>query len=178
VHTAGSQSTTRGRLRRAIFFDRDGVLNVDSGYVGSVERFQWMPGAKEAIRLANDAGYFVFVVTNQSGIARGLFTEADVRQLHDHMQKELQAQRARIDSFAYCPHYPGGSVARYSIECACRQPRPGMVFDLISKWPIEVEGSVLIGDKATDIAAGEAAGLATVLFRGGDLREYLSTAMQ
>ena len=103
--------------RPAVFFDRDGVLNVDSGYIGSADRFIWVTGAREAVRLANARGYLVFVVTNQSGVARGLFDEASVRALHDHMQAELSAIGGHVDEFCYCPHLPDAARSEYALDC-------------------------------------------------------------
>jgi len=143
--------------RPAAFLDRDGVLNEDIGYVGNRERFRWLPGAIEAVKSLNDAGYFVFVVTNQAGVARGFYTEAHVVDLHQHMQDELGAAGAHIDDFRYCPHHPEGKVSRYTSLCAWRKPAPGMILDLIKKWPVRREGSFMVGDKETDIEAAVAA---------------------
>ena len=117
-----------------MFFDRDGVLNVDCGYVGSVDRFVWLTGAREAVRLANVRGFLVFVVTNQSGVARGLYDEASVRALHDHMQAELTAIGGHVDEFCYCPHLPDAERSEYALDCDCRKPKPGMICNLVARW--------------------------------------------
>ena len=115
-------ATAAGRARPAIFLDRDGVLNVDRGYVHRIEDFAWLPGAIDAIKIANDRDWLVFVVTNQSGVARGLYDEERVRFLHDHMQQELRRHGAHIDDFRYCPYHPEATVAKYAQASTWRKP--------------------------------------------------------
>ena len=142
--------------RPAAFLDRDGVLNVDSGYIHQIDQLEWIVGAPEAVRLINDAGFYVFVVTNQSGVARGLYDEAAIVRVHAHMQDTLQKQGARIDEFYYCPHHPEGTVKEYAVECACRKPMPGMLEQAAREWPIDIGRSFLIGDRDADLAAAAA----------------------
>ena len=141
----------------AAFLDRDGVINYDDHHVFRQEAIRWMPNAAKAIRRLNEAGYHVFVFTNQSGIARGMFTEENLHTLHDWMRAELLTQGARIDDVRYCPHYSGGSVAGYLEDHPWRKPSPGMILDLMQHWPVRHEGSFVIGDRATDIEAATAA---------------------
>src|SRR5262249_45434690 len=146
--------------RPAVFLDRDGTLNHDAGHVHRVADFRWLPGAVNAIRRLNGGGYYVFVVTNQSGVARGLSHEAALLKLHGWMNDELGGAGARIDDVRYCPHHPQGSIAAYRTACSCRKPAAGMLLDLINVWPVIREASIMIGDKESDAAAGRAAGIA------------------
>jgi D,D-heptose 1,7-bisphosphate phosphatase len=166
------------RRRRAVFFDRDGVLNVDHGYVGSISRFKWSAGAREAVKLVNERGWFAFVVTNQAGVAHGYYGETAVAALHGHMQRELIAMGAHIDDFRYCPYHPEAKVAAYARKSGWRKPAPGMILDLVKHWPIDLPGSFLIGDKDTDLAAASAAGIRGCLFTAGRLDTFTADCMQ
>ena len=159
--------------RPAFFFDRDGVLNVDVGYTHLPDQFEWMKGAREAIRLCNDLGCFVFVVTNQAGVARGFYDESAVLTLHAWMQEELAKMGAHVDAFEYCPHHPDGVQAKYRSDCRRRKPNPGMILDLLDGWPVLREKSCLIGDKESDVEAAHAAGLKAIRYQGGDLKTII-----
>jgi D-glycero-D-manno-heptose 1,7-bisphosphate phosphatase len=165
-------------LRPAAFLDRDGTLNHDTGYVYRIADFRWLPGAVNAVRALNANGYYVFIVTNQSGVARGLYNETAIRGLHDWMNDELRAAGARIDDFRYCPHHPEASVAAYRTECSCRKPAAGMLLDLMAAWPVVREGSIMIGDKDSDAAAGIAAGIASAVVPPGGLEEYVERLLK
>jgi D-glycero-D-manno-heptose 1,7-bisphosphate phosphatase len=154
-------------FRSAVFLDRDGVINEETGYVSSVDELAWIDGAPEAIARLNRAGFLVMVVTNQAGIARGYHSVADVVRLHDYMRDELARRGAAVDAFDYCPHHPD-----FGPPCVCRKPAPGMILRLARRWRIDVARSWLVGDKRSDIEAGLAAGLAPVLVRTGYGREY------
>jgi D-glycero-D-manno-heptose 1,7-bisphosphate phosphatase len=163
------------RRHPAVFLDRDGILNVDHGYVHAPDKVEWVPGAKEAIRRLNDAGYYLFVVTNQAGVAHGFYGEAEFVNLHRWMAQELASVGAWIDDWRYCPYHPQGGVAAYKSAHAWRKPNPGMIEDILSRWPVEREGSFLVGDKMSDIEAAKAAGLPGYWFRGGNLLAFLES---
>jgi D-glycero-D-manno-heptose 1,7-bisphosphate phosphatase len=142
--------------RPAAFLDRDGVLNVDHGYAHRPDQIEWVAGGPQAVRLLNEAGYIVIVVTNQAGVARGLYDEAAIHHLHAHMQDVLLTQGARIDAFYYCPHHPEGTVKEFAVACVCRKPGAGMLEQAARDWPIDIRRSFLIGDKETDMQAAAA----------------------
>lgn len=166
----------RQRLRPAVFLDRDGVLNHDDRYVGSRERFRWIDGAAEAVAALNEAGAFVFVVTNQAGVARGYYTEADVEALHAAIRAELRTAGAHLDDVRHCPFHAEGIVPAFARAHPWRKPEPGMLLDLMAHWPVDRAASHLVGDRESDCAAARAAGVRPHLFPGGDLHAFLTDA--
>lgn len=159
--------------RPAVFFDRDGVLNHDSGYTFETHKLEWIEGAREAVKAVNDAGYFAFVITNQSGVARGYYEEHHVVTLHRWMAEQMAEVGAHIDAFEYCPDHPDGTVARYSRVSDRRKPAPGMITDLANRFPIDMTRSMVFGDKDSDMEAARAAGVAGHLFEGGNLETFV-----
>jgi D-glycero-D-manno-heptose 1,7-bisphosphate phosphatase len=153
--------------RRAVFLDRDGTINEDVGYPGRFDQVRIYPYSFEAIRKINEAGLAVVVVTNQSGIGRGFFTEAALRVLHEKFDAALLAGGARLDSIYYCPHHPGSEVPGYGIDCACRKPLPGMALKAREALGLDLDGSYMVGDKEEDIRFGLAFGGTPVLVLTG-----------
>lgn len=167
---AEARRTIADQLRRpALFLDRDGVLNHDDNYVGFSERLRWMDGAAEAVRAANEAGAFVFVVTNQAGVAKGHYAEADVLALHRWMACELRRHGAHVDDWRYCPYHLEATVAAYRQAHPWRKPEPGMLLDLMEHWPIDADRSLMVGDQPSDLAAAAAANVTALRFEGGNL---------
>jgi len=160
--------------RPALFLDRDGVLNEDPGYVYRWEDFRWIEGAIEVVGAFNRAGWLVIVVTNQSGVGRGYYTEADMHALHARMAEELAQAGARIDAFYHAPHHPDAKLDAYRHpDPPDRKPNPGMILKALAEWPINREASILIGDKPSDLEAALRAGIRSVLFTGHNLKTFL-----
>ncbi len=161
-----------------MIFDRDGVLNEDVGYAYQPAQIRWIEGAMAAVKAVNDAGLFAFVATNQSGVARGYYTEADVQALHAWMNAELdRVADARIDAFVYSPFHPQAALAAYRRDSACRKPQPGMILDLLARFSVDPGRTLMIGDKDSDVAAAHAAGVEGLLFEGGSLLATLAPVL-
>lgn len=139
-------------MNKAIFLDRDGTLNVEKNYLYRIEDFEWIPGAIEALKLMQDAGYLLVVVTNQSGIGRGYYTEEDYRKLERWMLQTLKEQGVNLSAVYHCPHLPDAQVEEYRKDCTCRKPKLGMFQQAIADWDIDVDNSYTIGDKLRDCA--------------------------
>ncbi len=167
------QEVPRVLRRPALFLDRDGVINVDHGWVGTRERFEWMPGAREAIRQATGAGWHVFVVTNQSGVARGHYDEEAVASLHAWMADEVRRAGGTIDDIRYCPYHADAAVAAYRRASDWRKPEPGMLLDLMRAWELDATRCVLVGDQESDMLAARAAGMRAHRFPGGNLADFM-----
>ena len=163
--------------RPALFLDRDGVINVDHNFVYRVEDFEWIEGARETIARFNAMDWLVFVVTNQSGIARGYYTEEQMQTLHDWITVELAAAGAHIDRIYHCPFHEEGTIARYTRDSYDRKPKPGMLIRAMTDFPVIKERSFLIGDKQADLDAAKAAGVRGFLFSGGNLSSFADWAL-
>jgi D,D-heptose 1,7-bisphosphate phosphatase len=168
----------RHLARPALFLDRDGVCNVDHGWVGTRDRFEWMPGALPAIAAATRRGFHVFIVTNQSGIARGHYSEADFRALHRWMLDQVLAAGGTIDDVRFCPYHPEAPLPEYRRVSTWRKPQPGMILDLLQAWRLDPARCLMVGDQATDMQAAAAAGIRGHLFAGGDLFDFVSPLLK
>jgi len=152
---------------RAVFLDRDGVINVEKEYLHRIEEFEFIPGAAEAVRLLKEKGYRIVVVTNQSGVGRGYYSLEAVHLLHRHLDRELAFHGASVDAYYVCPHHPVHGVGEFGIGCDCRKPLPGMLLKAAEDLSLDLSSSILIGDKVSDLEAGLAAGCRSVLVRTG-----------
>jgi D-glycero-D-manno-heptose 1,7-bisphosphate phosphatase len=155
----------------AVFLDRDGVIIDDVHYLARFDQVRLIPGAATAIRRLNQAAIPVVVVTNQSGVARGLFPESFVPLVHAHLSELLADWGAHIDRFYYCPHHPDKGIEPYVVDCCCRKPKPGMLHQAATEMGLNLARSWMIGDKLSDLQAGSAAGCRTILVRTGHGKE-------
>lgn len=167
-------------MKKAIFLDRDGTINVDKGYVHRVEDFEFMERVPEAIAWMKQLGYLVIVLSNQSGVARGFFREQDVECLHRYINERLAEYGTGIDAFYYCPHHPQAVVETYRRECNCRKPGTGLLLQALQDYSIDLEKSWVVGDRERDLFLQCDAPLGRVLLKTecGDGKEqkngYLS----
>jgi D-glycero-D-manno-heptose 1,7-bisphosphate phosphatase len=161
-------------LKKAVFVDRDGTLNVEKNYLYRIEDFEFIPGVPEAIRRLRERGFLVIVVTNQSGVGRGYFTLAEVDALHRHIQNELKEAGTCIDGFYVCPHHPTEGVGEFRRDCDCRKGAPGLLLEAAAEHHIDLSRSYMVGDKLADVEAGERAGCSPLLVMTG----YGSTEVQ
>ncbi len=151
---------TKAGKKPAVFLDRDGTLMPDLGYLGDPKKVKLYKGTAEALKILRREGFYLFVVTNQSGVARGYFPESSVKAVHRKLQNLLKAKGARIDAFFYCPHYKEGKAKRYVKVCDCRKPKPGMVKQALRKYPVDLKHSYGVGDKVDDLQLARNAKLA------------------
>ncbi len=154
-------------MKKAIFLDRDGTINVEKDYLHKIEDFEFETGALEALKIFQELGYIVVVVTNQSGIARGYYTETDLKKLNDYMSIKVKEYGGNIVECYYCPHHSEKGLEQYKIKCNCRKPEAGMLIDAIARYDIDVEKSYMVGDKVSDIKAGEKVKVTPILVKTG-----------
>jgi D-glycero-D-manno-heptose 1,7-bisphosphate phosphatase len=156
---------------RCVFLDRDGTINEEVNYLSHPEQLRLIDDAAEAIRLLNNAGFKVVVVTNQAGVARGYFSESTVDEIHQALKKNLREKEAQIDAIYYCPHHPVAGVGVYKIDCNCRKPKPGLLETAANELNLDLRQSFVVGDKISDLEAGKAVGCQNILVRTGYGRE-------
>jgi D-glycero-D-manno-heptose 1,7-bisphosphate phosphatase len=155
-------------MNKAVFIDKDGTLVYDVPYNVNPDLIQLQEGAVEALQLLQKYGYRLFVISNQSGVARGLFTENDLEGVKDKLQEELCRVGVTLDGFYFCPHHPGGIVDKYNVQCACRKPAPGMILQAAAMHDIALSQSWMIGDILDDVEAGNRAGCRSILINNGN----------
>jgi D,D-heptose 1,7-bisphosphate phosphatase len=146
-------------MNKAVFLDRDGTINKDIGYLYKIEDLELLPGVIQAIKILNDSGFLVIVITNQSGVARGYYSEMDIKLLHNYINNILNEYGANIDAFYYCPHHPEKGIGKYKVNCNCRKPKPGLIENAIEEFKIDRSKSYMVGDKKSDVEAGKNANL-------------------
>ncbi len=158
-------------MKKAVFLDRDGVINENASRIDRPEKLKIYPYALKAIKRINDAGYFVILVTNQPEVAKGFFSYSDLMRVHDHLKKVLAEHGAHLDGIYVCPHHPEkgfeGEIPELKYDCECRKPKPGLLLRAVKDFDIDVKKSWIIGDSKTDIAAGKAAGVKTIMVTEG-----------
>lgn len=160
---------------RAVFLDKDGTLVENVPYNVDPEKISLAPGAVEGLKILHAAGYKLIVISNQSGVARGLFKEGDLVQVEEQLKKLLKAEGIPLSGFYYCPHHPDGRVRDYTVNCMCRKPRPGMLFTAAREHQINLASSWVIGDILDDVEAGRRADCSTILLDNGGETEWSMT---
>lgn len=154
-------------LNKAVFLDRDGTVNEEVGYMVDIGKLRLIPGVGTAIRRLNNAGFKIVLVTNQSGVARGYFSESLVHEAHARMDSMLRSDGARIDAVYYCPHHPTAGSGAYTVDCNCRKPRTGLIDQAAKDLNIDISHSYMVGDKWSDVELGHRAGVRSVLVKSG-----------
>ncbi len=165
-------------MKRAVFFDRDGTINVEAGYIRDLANLKLIDGAASSIEKLRKAGFLAVLITNQSGPARGYYSEDWVKQLNNRVQELLAEQGTKLDAMYYCPHLPDGSIPEYTKECDCRKPNPGLFLSAKKDLDIDLTSSFMLGDKATDVEAGHNAGCKSILLKTGYGEQVLAGEYQ
>jgi D-glycero-D-manno-heptose 1,7-bisphosphate phosphatase len=154
-------------MEKAVFLDRDGVLTEEVDYLSDVSQLRFIPDSARAVHLLNATEMKVIIITNQSGVARGYFSEMVISEIHQEMKKQLSAEKAFIDAVYYCPHHPEGAVEQYAIKCDCRKPGLGMLTQATEDYGIDLKHSYLVGDKLSDVECAQKAGMSGILVLTG-----------
>lgn len=168
---SAAQASALTSPRKAAFLDRDGVINLDRAYVHQWDEFEFVPGAIDAMRRLREAGYVLIVVTNQSGLARGMYTEAQFQELTRRMCEHLAEAGAAVEAVYHCPHHPKGKVPELAMDCDCRKPEPGMILRAAREHGLSLAHSIMVGDKPSDIEAARKAGVAKAFIVASDNEE-------
>ncbi len=160
-------------MTRAVFIDKDGTLIKDVPYNINTALVDMAEHAGEALSLLKQSKYLLIVISNQSGVAKGIFLENDLEGINDEIQQRLFKYQVKIDAFYYCPHLPDGIIKEYSIECSCRKPQPGLIFKAVKDFNINIYQSWMIGDILNDVEAGKSSGCKTILVDNGNETEWI-----
>jgi D-glycero-D-manno-heptose 1,7-bisphosphate phosphatase len=171
---AAQESVAAWRRKPCAFLDRDGVINEDRGHIHTPGEFRFTTGMPDAIKLLNDAGWLVVVITNQAGIGRGYYTEQEFEDFTAWIDERLAEAGAHVDATYHCPHHPTAGVGEYLRECECRKPAPGMLLRAIAEWEPDVARSFMVGDSEKDMQAAAAAGVRGVPYRSGNVRDLIA----
>jgi D-glycero-D-manno-heptose 1,7-bisphosphate phosphatase len=159
--------------QKAIFLDRDGTINEEMGYINHIDRFRIFGFVPESLRLLKQLNFKIIVITNQSGIARGYFTESLLNEVHQRLREKMRSEKAAIDDIFYCPHHPTEGNPPYRMECDCRKPKPGMVFQAAAKYDLDLSRSFMVGDRYKDVLFAKNLGIrAGMVLTGYGLGEY------
>jgi D-glycero-D-manno-heptose 1,7-bisphosphate phosphatase len=160
-------------MKKAVFLDRDGTINEEMGYINHASRFRVFEFVPEAIKILNQCNFLVFIVTNQSGVARGYFSEDLLKTLHKKLILKIEKEHAKIEKIYFCPHHPKEGLQKYRIDCNCRKPKPGMIEMAKKEYNIDLKNSYIIGDRYKDVQFGKSLGLKTIMvLTGYGLGEY------
>ncbi len=154
-------------MKKAIFIDRDGTLIQEVGYLKMMEDLKFTPRAGEALRIFHKLGYLNIVITNQSAVARGILSPKELERIHQKLKQLARQDAARIDDIFYCPHFPGGRIPEYGVECECRKPKPGMILQARDKHDLDLGECYVVGDKQSDLELAANAGTRGILVLTG-----------
>ena len=157
-------------MNKAVFLDRDGTINIEKNYLHKIDEFEYLPGAVEGLKRIYDKGYLLIIVTNQSGIARGYYSEEDFYRLNEWMISDLDTKGIKISKVYYCPHHPNASVARYRCDCNCRKPKTGMFWQAQKEFNIDFSESYAIGDKLRDLSICSETAVKGILIGKSEIR--------
>jgi D-glycero-D-manno-heptose 1,7-bisphosphate phosphatase len=178
IFPAGQEGPDPAGRVRAVFLDRDGVINEDEGYTHTPDAFRFVPGAPGAVGWLNRQGWLAIVVTNQSGIGRGYYSEAEFVGFTRWIEARLADAGAHLDATYYCPHHPSDAEGAYRIRCACRKPEPGMLKAALADFGLDPRRCLMVGDKQSDMEAASACGVPSLLYTGGDLEAALRRRLE